>query len=57
MTKKIIYGHWAVEWLKIRENTIWIDSGCCYWKYLTAYILETGEIIQQKALDVYEQIK
>ena len=54
--KKIIYGHWAVEWLNIRKNTIWLDSGCCYWKYLTAYILETWEIIQQKALKDYVEI-
>ena len=52
--KKIIYGHWAIDWLKIRKNTIWLDSGCVYWGKLTAYILETWEIVQQKALKIYK---
>lgn len=54
--KKVIYGHWALEWINVRKNTIWIDSGCCYWKYLSAYILETWELIQQKALKTYFEI-
>jgi len=36
--KTIIYWHWAADWLRIRKNTIWLDSGCVYWKHLTAYI-------------------
>lgn len=51
--KKIIYGHWAVDWLKIRENTIWLDSGCVYGKQLSAYILETNQIVQQNAFKEY----
>ena len=51
--KKIIYWHRALDWLRIRKNTIWIDSWCVYWKMLTAYILETWEIIQQQALNLY----
>ncbi|MDQ7010012.1 MAG: metallophosphoesterase [Candidatus Gracilibacteria bacterium] len=54
--KKIIYGHWALQGIHIRENTIGLDSGCCYGKYLSAYILETGELIQQKALKTYVEI-
>lgn len=54
--KKIIYWHWAVDWLRIRENTIWLDSGCVYWKCLTAYILETWEIITQNAFETYCKI-
>ncbi len=54
--KKVIYGHWAMQWLKVRQNTIWIDSWCCYWSYLTAYILETWEIIQQSALKQYSKL-
>lgn len=54
--KKIIYWHWAVDWLRIRENTIWLDSGCVYWKCLTAYILETWEIITQNAFETYCEI-
>ena len=51
--KKIIYWHRAVDWLRIRKNTIWIDTWCVYWKMLTAYVLETWEVIQQQALDIY----
>ena len=51
--KKIIYWHNALDWLQIREKTIWIDSWCVYWKSLTAYILETWEIYSQNALDIY----
>lgn len=51
--KKIIYWHYAVKWLNIRKNTIWLDSWCVYWKSLTAYILETWEIITQNALNSY----
>lgn len=29
-TKPIIYGHWAVDGLRIRANTIGIDTGCCF---------------------------
>ena len=54
--KKIIYGHWAAQWLHITDNTIWLDTGCVYWKELSAYILETGEIIQQQALMQYSAI-
>jgi bis(5'-nucleosyl)-tetraphosphatase (symmetrical) len=54
--KKIIYWHWAEQWLRIRKNTIWIDSWCVYWKALTAYIFETWEIIQQSALDMYVNV-
>lgn len=51
--KKIIYWHNAIDWLQIRKKTIWLDSGCVYWKSLTAYVLETGEIYSQNALDNY----
>lgn len=54
--KKIIYWHNAVDWLQIREKTIWLDSWCVYWKSLTAYVLETWEIYSQNALNIYEKI-
>jgi len=54
--KSIIYGHWAEESLQIRINTKWLDSGCVYWKALTALILETWEVVQQNALDAYINI-
>ena len=37
--KNIIYWHWASDWLRIRPKTKWLDTGCVYWKRLTAYII------------------
>lgn len=51
--KKIIYWHNAIDWLQIQWNTVWLDSWCVYWKSLTAYVLETWEVISQNALDIY----
>jgi hypothetical protein len=48
-SKKIIYGHWAENGLQIRLNTVWLDSGCAIWGKLSAYILETGDILQVQA--------
>lgn len=56
-SKKIIYGHWAVNGIHIGKNVVWLDSWCCYWGFLTAYTLETGELIQQSALKKYSTIK
>ena len=53
-TKKLIYGHWALDGLQINENTIGLDSWCVYGWELTAYILETSEVIQQKALKIHK---
>ena len=55
-SKKIIYGHWAFKGLNLRKNTIGLDSGCAYGKSLSAYVLESGEIIQEKALEPYAMV-
>jgi serine/threonine protein phosphatase 1 len=52
-TKPVIYGHWAAEGLRIRANTIGLDTGCCFGWALTAYCLESGEIWQVRANAVY----
>lgn len=54
--KQVIYWHWAEESLQIKNKTKWLDSWCVYWKALTAYILETWEVIQQNALNIYINI-
>lgn len=41
----------------IRDNTIGLDSGCVYGGELSAYILETAEIIQVSAKQAYQEIK
>jgi len=53
--KLVIYGHWAAEWLRVRKNTIWLDTGCCFGGALTAYCLETGEFSQVRANKVYRE--
>lgn len=55
-TKKVVYGHWGAQRLMVRENTIGIDSGCVYGGELSAYILETSEIVQVPAKQTYEAI-
>lgn len=52
--KLVIYGHWAVDGLRIRPNTIGIDTGCCFGGHLTAYCLETREIWQVRANQIYK---
>ncbi|MDD2693594.1 MAG: metallophosphoesterase [Candidatus Gracilibacteria bacterium] len=53
-TKKIIYGHWAVDGLRIRKNTIGLDSGCVFGGHLTAYCLESEEYWQVHAHHIYK---
>lgn len=53
--KTIFYGHWAAEWLRLRENTIGLDTGCCFGGALTAYCLETREISQVRANAMYKE--
>ncbi len=52
--KLVIYGHFAVDSLRIRPNTIGLDTGCCFGGHLTAYCLETREIWQVHAQYVYK---
>ncbi len=51
--KPLIYWHWSEEWLQVRENTIGIDTGCVDGWVLTAFVLETREIIQQKCFQLW----
>lgn len=55
--KPIFYGHWASNGLKIINNTHGIDTGCVYGGMLTAYVLESKELVQVKAKEVYSPIK
>ncbi len=52
--KPVIYGHWAVDGLRVRPNTIGLDTGCCFGGHLTAYCLENGELWQVHAHHVYK---
>ncbi len=53
--KPVFYGHWATEWLRIRTNTIGLDTGCCFGWALTAYCLESREVWQVRANRVHKE--
>lgn len=55
--RKVIYGHWAAQGLTVRKRTIGLDSGCAYGKQLSAYILESGEVVQVAAQRAYESVR
>lgn len=55
--KLIVYGHWAKQGLKIKSNSIGLDSGCVYGKKLSALVLPTREIVTVDAAKVYCPIK
>ncbi|MEZ4743795.1 MAG: metallophosphoesterase [Bdellovibrionota bacterium] len=44
--KLIIYGHWAAMGLTVRQNTIGLDSGCCYGGQLSGLELPSRKIFQ-----------
>jgi serine/threonine protein phosphatase 1 len=52
--KKVIFGHWAKKGIIFEKNLIGLDSGCCYGRKLSAYILEEDEIVQVSARRQYE---
>ncbi|MEQ9363341.1 MAG: metallophosphoesterase [Leptospirales bacterium] len=52
-SRPVFYGHWARKGLNLRENTFGLDSGCVYGRSLSAYVLESKELIQIKAARTY----
>ena len=51
--KLVVYGHWALKGLTVRENTIGLDSGCVWGGALSALELPGRKITQVKAHAVY----
>ena len=51
--RPVFYGHWARRGLNIRQRTFGLDSGCVYGRCLSAYILESGELVQVPAARQY----
>lgn len=51
--KLVVYGHWARQGLKIRSNTIGLDSGCVYGHALSGVLLPQKKIIQVPAQKKY----
>ncbi len=52
-SKLVVYGHWAAEGLKIRKNTIGLDSGCVWGGKLSCLILPERNIVSVEALKMY----
>lgn len=53
----VVYGHTPRPQVLQRKGSIGIDTGCVYGGHLTAYILETSEIIQVRAHKAYAHSK
>ena len=51
--KLVIYGHWAQEGLKVRANTIGLDSACVYGNKLSGLLLPEKTIFQVPARKNY----
>ena len=49
-SKLIVYAHWAQQGLKIKENSICLDTGCVYGGYLTGLWLPERELVQVPSL-------
>jgi len=52
-TKPVFYGHWARQGLCLKPPTYGLDSGCVYGRALSAYILESQELVQVSAKQQY----
>jgi len=46
LAKKVIFGHWSTLGLYEDNNVICLDSGCIWSRSLSAYNLESGEIVK-----------
>jgi diadenosine tetraphosphatase ApaH/serine/threonine PP2A family protein phosphatase len=51
--KPVFYGHWARQGLHIAAPAYGLDSGCVYGRQLSAWIFETGELVQVQAKEHY----
>lgn len=49
--KRLVFGHWAALGLRVHEGLVGLDTGCVWGHHLTAVNLDTGEVVQQRAID------
>jgi diadenosine tetraphosphatase ApaH/serine/threonine PP2A family protein phosphatase len=49
----ILFGHWPARQPRRAASAIGLDTGCVYGNQLTAFIIETGELISVAAREKY----
>lgn len=52
--KIVLFGHWPSQQPRRGKKAIGLDTGCVYGHQLTAYIVETGDLISVPARQVYD---
>ena len=52
--KIVLFGHWPAPQPRRGKKAIGLDTGCVYGNELTAYIVETGEIVSVRARQAYD---
>ena len=50
-----LFGHWPAAELRRGPKAIGLDTGCVYGYALTAYVVETGEVLSVRALRRYSE--
>ena len=55
--KIVLFGHWPKREPHRAERAIGLDTGCVYGGRLTAYIIESDELVSVAAGDVYDPPK
>ena len=48
---RIVFGHWAALGLLVRDDVVALDSGCVWGNALTAFSLDDGSVVQERAAD------
>lgn len=52
--KIVLFGHWPSQEPRRGKKAIGLDTGCVYGGQLTAYIIETDELVSVQARQVYD---
>lgn len=51
----VLFGHWPAPELRTGPHAVGLDTGCVYGFHLSAFVVETGELVRVKARRAYEQ--
>ncbi len=55
--KIVLFGHWPAREVRRARRALGLDTGCVYGHLLTAYIIETNEIVSVRAHRAYDYPK